>query len=197
MEKSNIQLECRLWAWSWASARALICTSAHRFRTRMMSKQAVHTNSKFPRHMDKIKFQTRVQAGRMHSVDELNWMLASTQWMAGEWSNTYRLRGRRQLPDGHHLECRCAEELQGTWELDSIYLRCHSRYCQRMGMSRWEVCTAVIAVGALHLKTCLVRVSLLWAWRFGVHACAHGCTSELQLGQRAMGSSTCPTQMEK
>ena len=51
MEKSNVQLECRLWVWSWASARALICTTALRFRDRTMSKQAVHTNSKYPAQM--------------------------------------------------------------------------------------------------------------------------------------------------
>ena len=111
MEKSNIQLECRLWVWSWVSARTLICTSALRFRTRMMSKQAVHTNSKFPRQMGTIKSQTRVQTGRIYSVEKLNWMLTYTQWMAGEWSNTYRLRGQRQLPDGHLLECRYATKL--------------------------------------------------------------------------------------
>ena len=37
-EKSNVQLECRLWVWSWVSACALICTTALRFRHRTMSK---------------------------------------------------------------------------------------------------------------------------------------------------------------
>ena len=57
VEKSNLQLECRLWVWSRASARTLICTTALRFRHRTMSKQAVHTNSKCPAQMGNLNIK--------------------------------------------------------------------------------------------------------------------------------------------
>ena len=184
MEKSNIQLECRLWVWSWASARTVICASAHRFRNRMMSKQAVHTNSKFPRPMGKIKSQTRVQAGRIYSVEKLNWMLTYTQWMAGEWSNTYRLRGQRQLPDGHHLECRCAN--------------CRApASCQRVGIACLEeACSTVGGVGA-PLKAMSGACATPLGLEFGI--CARA--PELYNSDRAYWAvhtdSTCPAQVEK
>ena len=56
-EKSNVQLECRLWVWSWVSACALICTTALRFRHRAVSKQAVHTHSRCPAQMGNLNIK--------------------------------------------------------------------------------------------------------------------------------------------
>ena len=122
----------------------------------------------------------------MYNVEKLKWMPAYTQWMKGGRSNTYRLRDQKQLPQVHHLECRCAD--------------CRApASCQRVGIAWWEeVCPTVAGVGAPPKDMSGARVTAL-GLECGIYARARA--SELYNSDREFWAvhtdSTCPAQVEK